>query len=288
MNKKIFVAIILMLALFLSAYSLNNIVPTESVDYASHEEYNDILKKLKNDFPDATITEENGGYSVISENVDAASISNMDRGGISCGPVYESMEEVLESFQPLRDCVFIGEKTGETKQYIHINSAGQIDGIYYTESKVKVLNAFYGDISAGDVITLRESFAVFGSGENAKVLYIDAYPIANDEYFYSVSKNMSGKSIFGEPVYYQPFYEGSFKIETVRSNIENGVEFTYSSDIIDKDLYNKYIINEDTALDKESEIEKAQKWKEQMGTSLTEDELAKIDELCKKYGEVKK
>lgn len=249
----------------------------------------EVLQKLKTDYPDAKITRSGNLLEVVSQNVDVSQAEKTEYG-IADGHYYASAQILLDSMDPVTDVIFIGEKTGETKQYIPVNAkTGNVDGLFYTESKVKVKKVYYGDVLAGDIISCREDYAVFYGSEKPKLLYTTNMPVGENEHLYMLHRVDGIESLFGDKHFYHIYsHIGPIDIDTYSKN-----DFS-TSEIRDErtkaEIYKKYVVNNDTALDRDEEIKKNVKYNKMHdagnadGTS-TEKQLEIIDKLIQKYGE---
>ena len=202
----------------------------------------EVLQKLKTDYPDAKISISGNLIEVVSDNVDTTCvpITRYDSGDPR---IYSSAEALLDSMDPETDVIFIGEKTGETKQYIPFNSkTGVLEGRFYTDSKVRVKKACFGNISAGDVISYREEFAVFCDGEQPQLRYADPLPVGENEYLFMLCRRDEWRSLFGDDSYYQPFsYIGNIDLVTYSNTDFTASEIT--NERIKAEIYNKYVVN---------------------------------------------
>lgn len=243
-----------------------------------------VLKDLKSKYPNSQITDNNGIYDVVSDNVDFSEVQTKEAYGESEMYLYDTLELLLDSLNPQTSVIVLGEKTGQSKQYIPVNSkTNLVEGLFYTHSKVKVKKAFYGDVSDGDVITVCEYYAVFNDTNGSKMLYDTYLPLSSEEAIYVLYKNKA-PSLFGESEYYD---NSIYSVST--DYITNKVTETDKKLRMTKlksDLYQKYVVNNDTALDRDEEIKKNTEYNSKRGLgALSADELAKIDKLIQKYGE---
>ena len=249
----------------------------------------EVLQKLKTDYPDAKISISGNLIEVVSDNVDTTCvpITRYDSGDPR---IYSSAEALLDSMDPETDVIFIGEKTGETKQYIPVNAkTGNVDDLFYTDSKIRVKKVYYGDISEGDIISCREDYAVFYGSEKPKLLYTTNMPVGENEHLYMLHRVDGIESLFGDKHFYHIYsHIGPIDIDIYSKN-----DFS-TSEIRDErtaaEIYNKYVVNNDTALDRDEEIKKNVKYNKMHDAgnadgSSTEKQLEIIDRLIQKYGE---
>lgn len=148
---------------------------------------------------------------------------------------------------------------------------------------------YYGDILAGDIISCREDYAVFNGSEKVKLLYTTNMPVGENEYLYMLYRVDGIESLFGDKHYYHIYSQ----INPIDLDAYSKNDFS-TSEIRDEriaaEIYNKYVVNNDTALDRDEEIKKNVKYNKMHdagnadGTS-TEKQLEIIDRLIQKYGE---
>ena len=242
-----------------------------------------VLQELKELYPDSKIESKDGIYKVISDNVDINDADTAQQYGVSDGPVYNDMKQLLQALNPVTAVIFIGKKTGESRQVIPIlANSGDVDGMFETHSKVQVTKAYYGDINEGDVITYYEPYATF-NGEQKIMRYLYK-PINDGEYLFVCYRYNQGSLYDGGAFYGNAYHDlGAVDIEHWEKTLFNSTMSPLEK--ISYDLYDKYIRKNDTALDRTEQIKKAENYYNSINQEVPEKQLEIIDRLIQKYGE---
>ena len=253
-----------------------------------------VYERLNRIYKDSEIKAKDDIYEVVSENIGLENVT--EKSPLIQGSVIieESDAHYLDTVNLLTNAIFLGKKTGETKQYIPISKeTGLVDGLFYTESLIKVKKVYYGDVTEGDVISLREFYAVFGENKDVMVYPEGAEPIGSGEQIFFVEKNLDGKSLFDHDYYY--YSTASLRSISVTEFDQNTKAETLNAhEKLKYELYCKFYVNSDTALDKQKETEKIQKLIKKLETNQVEKEildalekerLEKFDSHIQKYGE---
>ncbi len=299
---KSFVAILLMLLLFLS--SCESKVPSS----------------LKEKYPNSLIEKELWGYSVVSkfDNFDWLEITDVNTSAGSIDRrVYESFDEIYSEYSAVSTKVFLGKKTGESKQYIPIDKTDYVNGIYFTESVVEVIEPYFGDITTGQKLIYRELFAVFADENGNKKINGVEKPVGDEERIFVVGASGNAELYENEAQHLSidgPYYTDISKYENLNREL-------YRSEVIAKAFIEKYYINKDTAVDKvqlakyiahrkkesikkkidtlsKEELSKYEMLTDtlkeenatysQLKEFLTDKEVESIENIAKRYGEIKK
>jgi len=244
---------------------------------------NSVLQQLKELYPDSKIESDGGIYKVISDNVDINDADTVKQDGMSDGPVYDGMDQLLQALNPVTAVIFTGKKTGESRQVIPVlANSGDVDGMFETHSKVQVTKAYYGDINEGDIITYYEPYAIF-NGEQKIMRYLYK-PLTDGEYLFVCYRYNQGSLYDGGAIY------GNAYRALGAVDIERWEKTDYNSTMsppekMAYDLYDKYIRKNDTALDRTEQIKKAENYYNSINQEVPEKQLETIDRLIQKYGE---
>lgn len=245
-----------------------------------------VLGMLQEKYPDAAITKNGELYEMVSENIDLGTVERSKSYGETDVISFSSMDEFLMSGNPMNTIIFLGSKTGDNRQYIPINAnTGDVEGLFYTHSKVNVEKVFYGDVENGDVITFKEWYAVF-NGEAGYQSVEVCQPTDNGKYLYILSKG-DETSLYGDAAYYQlGVWLGHIPIDYYSKIDPAEIPEEYKQIQIAYDLYEKFVINNDTALDPQKELEKIERYNARVyGTAEpTAQQKALVNEQLEKYG----
>lgn len=263
-------------------------------------------------YPDAEIRSDGNIYSVISENVQV-NFENLDTnyGYGENGPHFTNLSVFENNMIADRRIVFKGKKTGNSKQYIPVDKeTGNVSGLFFTESKVEVIEAFYGNIEAGEEIVYRESYATFRDETGTTKTIGYKTPTNSEEYIYVLCMNPGGELYDGAVYSDAAVNIDPIPISYYEKRFDGGVFVGSTQRRVSDDVFEKYIIKKDIALDAESEYKKLLDWRVEYSKrdhgdlenkenkekdminyyrnnplELTDEDKELVDDLLKKYGQ---
>lgn len=225
--------------------------------------------KLEKQYPDSKILKRGNGYAVISENVDYEHLE-IQNAGYSDKVTYDTFEQLKSALYTGQAIVFAGRKTDRSRQYIPVNENGYVDDLYFTESVVEVKTPYFGDIEAGQEILLHEYYAVFSDESGNKTLNTtDSITVANEERLFVMFT--SGKSELFERDR-DKYYNLIYPVPLGEADERRGAG---------AEVYKKYYINNDTAVDKAELARGILKWEERKINNADSFTKAQIDQAKK-------
>lgn len=233
----------------------------------------EVFEYLASKYSGADISYDENGYSVVLDNVALDPMLPISTAGYREGPVYDNVDELLDDMNMLSHDVVIGKKTGVSKQYMLFTGTRGGLGWYHTESEVEITDVLYGDASIGDRIILKEWFAVVENDDGDKVVLnsMGDTVVRPDAEYLMVLYESSESELF----------EGEKQYAATVSPIELGSGMP--PDLLCGEVYVKYIVNRDIAVDAKRELQKAADWKQTLkqrgvikSAELSDEETAMI------------
>ena len=158
-----------------------------------------ITERLQRRYPDAQIVKTADGYEARTANVPDVPA---DEYGEDLEAVTLPPDERLQRYTLTRNAVFIGTKTQEHTQVTRFDRNGVNVFISYTVSVFEVRKPLYGDIRAGDRVSVSENYYVIDAGYPKKQTHIGVKPVAvGEEQVFMVTRD-STESPYGGELFY--------------------------------------------------------------------------------------
>lgn len=158
---------------------------------------------------------------------------------------YDTLQELLDELEATTSIVIKGKPTGETRQCIPYDAFDGDRGSEFTDVKIKVLDTYYGDVNVGDEIVLRQDYFTWTYADGRCKTYS----------FSSVPLDIDSEYLLVLHGYNESTYEG-MTAYTCIDRYKGEIDISLPKYSTKEELYNKYIENKDTALDKANEAKK--------------------------------
>ena len=244
---------------------------------------------------------EEDGKKIESSVVDFTDMPLYNTLESSTHEIYSSLEDYTDSFNLQDYIIFKGIKKKDSTQFLTIEDENLLTD-WRSETPVEVLEAYYGDVQAGDEIIFDEFCAVIEVGGKEFVVCDESTPPIkkNTEYILFLSKSSSPSST-GAPMYsYIAMYHSIHEFDSAVTNSKTTAQYVSAigqdeNDLsmhgkFKRDIFKKYYFEKDkldTKIDVAKEITKLNKAEYQNITTV--DKLHKNDKalftrLIKQYG----
>ena len=163
---------------------------------------------------------------------------------------FDSLESYLDTFTLDKNIIFKGEKIGLSKQ-VTLEKGGQVF-YYYLETKIKVIEAFYGDVNCGDIIILKEFAGV--QNNNKLVCDPETPPINSDKQYLFMLYKSEDLSSDNKPMY--SYVSMCYSIHSLDNETNDLINKPNGYLEIHNEAINKFIENKDTKLNVKEEVHK--------------------------------
>ncbi len=233
-----------------------------------------LLLKLKEQYPNAQIVSAGDVYNVT----ETVSITGLEKQEASIVDYmifddYESFEQAC--IIPSKTLIFKGKRTDVVKQTIPISITHAVmEGQPKAEMQIEVIEAYYGDVNAGDFVTYTDFFYVTENKDGKRVIVSHGAKIPDEgELIYILY-------LYGKPDDSKKVYCNAYGL--LRPLAIEIYENANQQNFILSNVYKKYILSNEAASDKTSLAIKELQWQRELASRRTGFKNKRIVSKCDK------